>query len=205
MKKIIVAYSFILLLVLVLLVVSVFYPNYLEINFTLLIQLLTLVVSVITGMALLLYVFDTNRIANQTIDSNLRPVMLRSGFINLWEDIKFKYDKDEAIKDGKLLQFSIWKNIAKDIKGYIILDGYKYDLLFGNDISKVGEKDIKLTQKWGWMKPESVIYAAHAKKGKKTTLKNQIYVEYKDIENNEYYTTEDENFSQESFKKVKFL
>ena len=153
-----------------------------------------------TLIVLVWYAYDTHRIADQTIEANLRPVILRSGYIHSWKDIKFEY-RDNKIENGKPIQFTILKNIAKDIQGYIIIDGYKYRLLFGNEISKVSEEGSWLSQTWGWMKPETSIYAAFLDKNKeKAKEKNKIYIEYKDIEDNTYFTIEDENFCQKSFK-----
>ena len=93
-------------------------------------QELNFIVLILTLGVLIRYTYDTNRIANQTIESNFRPVILRSGYIHRWDDIKFKSDKNGNII-GKLIQFTILKNIAKDIKGYIVVNGYKHELLFG--------------------------------------------------------------------------
>src|SRR3989344_5412046 len=154
---------------------------------------INLVVLTATLIVLVWYAYDTHRIADQTIEANLRPVILRSGYIHSW--------KDNKIENGKPIQFTILKNIAKDIQGYIIIDGYKYRLLFGNEISKVSEEGSWLSQTWGWMKPETSIYAAFLDKNKeKAKEKNKIYIEYKDIEDNTYFTIEDENFCQKSFK-----
>src|SRR3989344_1576468 len=161
---------------------------------------INLVVLTATLIVLVWYAYDTHRIADQTIEANLRPVILRSGYIHSWKDIKFEY-RDNKIENGKPIQFTILKNIAKDIQGYIIIDGYKYRLLFGNEISKVSEEGSWLSQTWGWMKPETSIYAAFLDKNKeKAKEKNKIYIEYKDIEDNTYFTIEDENFCQKSFK-----
>jgi len=93
----------------------------------------------VTFLVLIWYAYDTHRIADQTVAANLRPVILRSGWISKWEDIKF------SVKNGQLegtpLQFTILKNIAKDINGHIIIDKKKYKLLFANEISQVNEKD----------------------------------------------------------------
>jgi len=99
---------------------------------------LNLLALVITLGVLVWYAYDTHRIANQTIEGNLRPLILRSGFIQSWEDVKFSTNK--GILEGKPLEFSILKNIAKDISGYIVINNKKYRLLFANSISS---KDIK--------------------------------------------------------------
>jgi hypothetical protein len=183
-----------IIIVIILSLLGLLYPQILAwLNFIILIATLG---------ALLVYVYDTNRIANQTQETNLRPVILRSGYIHKWEDIKFEYDKDGNIISGKPLQFTVLKNIAKDIKGEIILNGYRHELLFGNDISKTDTGSTWLSTSWGWMKQDSVIYAVFLEKEKKKTKENnKIYIEYKDIENNQYYTTEDEDFHQESLSK----
>lgn len=158
------------------------------------------IVLALTLITLMWYAYDTHRIADQAIEANLRPVILRSGYIHSWKDIKFEYEGNK-IKSGKPIQFTILKNIATDIRGYIIIDNYKHELLFGNEISKVGEGEAWLGETWGWMKPETLLYAAFLDEKKKKTIEdNKIYIEYKDVENNKYFTIEDENFCQKSFK-----
>lgn len=83
---------------------------------------------------LIWYTYDTHRIANQTVEGNLRPLILRSGFIESWESIKFSIES--GVLGGRLLEFAILKNIAKDISGYIIIDGKKFQLIFANNISR---------------------------------------------------------------------
>src|SRR3989344_3133350 len=132
---------------------------------------LNFVILILTLGTLIIYAYDTNRIANQTQETSLRPVILRSGYIHKWEEIKFEYDKDGNITGGKLIQFTILKNTW-------------------------------LSYGWGWMKQDSIIYAAFLEKDKKKTKeKNMIYVEYRDMANNQYFTSEDENFFQESSRK----
>ena len=165
------------------------------------IQIITLVVLVFTLAALLWYAWDTHRIANQAQESNLRPVILRSGFIENWQKVKFQF-QDNKLIDGKPLEFAILKNIVTDINGYIVIDGYKYKLLFGNDISKLGENLYYFSENWGWMKPDTNIFVIFRQGSKeKTDEENKIIINYKDIEGNEYYTIEDKNFSQKSYKK----
>jgi len=166
------------------------------IQFTIQINLIT---SIFTLIILLWYAYDTHRIANQTIETNLRPIILRSGFIDGWKNISFNKKNNNI--ESTLIEFKILKNIAKDINGFIVLDGKKYQLLFGNNISNIGNNLSRYEQKWGWMENNTYINAIFDnKKYEKSKEKNQIYLNYKDIEGNNYYTKEDENFSQISGK-----
>jgi hypothetical protein len=99
------------------------------------------VVLIITLGVLIWYTIETHRIANQTKESNLRPVILRSGFIDNWNKIQFKFKNDQLI-EGNPLEFTILKNIATSINGYIIINGLKFALLFGSDISEVEKNKI---------------------------------------------------------------
>lgn len=99
---------------------------------------LNLLALLATLAVLIWYAYDTHRIADQTIESSLRPLILRSGFIESWESVKFSI-KARGI-EGRPLEFSILKNIAKDISGYIIINNKQYQLLFANHISS---KDVK--------------------------------------------------------------
>ncbi len=100
---------------------------------------LNLLALLATLMVLIRYAYDTHRIANQTIEGNLRPLILRSGFIESWENVKFSIETGRL--EGKPLEFSILKNIVKDISGYIILNKKKYQLLFANHISGKDAKE----------------------------------------------------------------
>lgn len=113
-------------------VVSIFgFPEYLN--------QLNLLILTITLIVLIWYAYDTHRIADQSVEANLRPVILRSGWIPKWEDVKFSIKHGQL--EGQPLQFTILKNISKDISGYIVLNNKKYKLLFANEISQVNDKD----------------------------------------------------------------
>jgi len=170
---------------------------------------LTLFALVTTLMALVWYAYDTHRIANQTIEGNLRPLILRSGFIESWESVKFSANKGRL--EGKFLEFSILKNIAKDISGYIIINKKKHQLLFGNSISSKNIKDellnlekhveCRFEPNWGWMSAGTIINAIfESNKYEESKDENQIYLTYSDMEGNRYFTKENKNFSQNSGK-----
>jgi Ca2+/Na+ antiporter len=159
---------------------------------------INLLALVLTLVVLLLYTYDTHRIAEQTIETRLRPVVLRSGFIHDWESIKFEREVNIT---GEPIEFSIMKNVAKDIQGHIILERKKFTLLFGNKISEIRGNLVRYEESWGWMKPDTVIYAVFDPM--KFTVSNKdncISITYKDIEGNSYFTREDKNFSQSSEK-----
>jgi len=260
---------FILLVIvgIIIVVVIFYYPQFLA-QYNLFALLLTLAV-------LVWYAYDTHRIADQTIESNLRPLILRSGFIESWNEIKFSLEKGKL--EGRPLEFSILKNIAKDINGYIIIDNKKYRFLFANDISgrdaksllsdleknvllylyelykiknsnlpraiiamydSIGVKDgeyvgminnskyievrggdclltdegirlmdsdkpmeYRFEPNWGWMNKGTFINAIFTSdKYEKCKDENQIYLTYRDVEGNLYFTRENKNFSQNSGK-----
>lgn len=150
----------------------------------------------LTLIVLIWYAYDTNRIANQTIEANLRPVVLRSGYIS-WDSIKFTRNENNGTVDGQPIQFTILKNIAKDVSGFIVIDNRKYALLFGNSISQVANQPlVKFEKNWGWLSPGSVLFAIFdPTQWEQANQDNEIYVRYKDIEGNEYFTREDKFFS----------
>ncbi len=92
-----------------------------------------------TLIVLIRYTYDTHRIANQTIEASIRPLILRNGFIESWNDVKFSIKN--GVLESKPLEFSILKNIAKDISGDIIINNKKYKLLFANNISSKDPKE----------------------------------------------------------------
>jgi len=92
-----------------------------------------------TLAVLVYYAYDTHRIANQTVEGNLRPLILRSGFIESWDKLGFSINNSRL--EGRPIEFSIEKNIAKDINGHIVINKKKYQLLFANQISSKNVKD----------------------------------------------------------------
>lgn len=200
--------------------------EFLKENYANLFSLLNIFVLIITLCVLLRYAYDTKLIAEQAKEGNLRPVILRSGYVNGWDDVKSRTIKvvpkekiDEFISRKNIkqnmeemkktnqpvpLHFVILKNIATDISGFVIVDGYKYTLLFGSEISqtKYDEKlsSMAYNSNWGWMKADTIIYALlDARTMVKSNEDNQIFITYKDIEGTSYYTKENKDFSQKSF------
>lgn len=132
----------------------------------------------------------------------MRPVVLRSGFVENWDKVTFKFNKNH-LTEGTPLEFTILKNIATSINGYIIKNGLKFDLLFGNDVSKIEENKISFQSSWGWMKADTRVVAIFKEEnGIKTKKPNQIVIKYQDIEGNKYFTIENENFDQKVFKGI---
>lgn len=166
---------------------------------------LNLFVLCLTFTVLIWYAYDTNRIANQTVESALRPVILRQGKILDW---KVNSTADIHIS-GFTLEFINQKNISKDIYGYIIIQNKKYKLNFGNEVTedtisednKVVGKKIILLEKWGWLPIGGVLNSSYEiDKYEEVIRDNEIYIEYQDIESNKYYTRENKDFSQVSGK-----
>lgn len=162
----------------------------------------------LTLVVLIWYTYDTHRMADQTIESNLRPVILRSSFVLGWNTIQFRVNENNVIL-GDPLQFTVLKNIAKDISGYIVIDNQKRPLWFGSSqISPIliasdtantpSQQGTSYSLSWGWLAPGNVVQAIYDPRlnPATTTEENKIYIEYKDITNNEYYTLENKNFSQ---------
>jgi len=167
------------------------------------------IILTLTFAVLIWYAYDTHRIANQTVEANLQPVVLRSGFIPSWDMIQFKIQSGTIT--GQPIRFTVFKNIAKDFNGYIILNNHKYQLLFGSQISQVQNPSsvasssgttLTYMPTWGWMSPNSVILAIfNPDEYQSVNGDNEIYIEYKDIEDNTYFTKEDKNFSPTSGKR----
>jgi hypothetical protein len=156
------------------------------------------VVLTITLVILIWYTIETHRIAKQSIETNLRPIILRSNYIDKWEDIKYK--KINGVFVGTSISFAVLKNIATSINGFIIINKYQYPLLFGCQIS-TSDMITKYEPNWGWMKPDNLIYAIFDKKrGIKTLKPNQIVINYSDVEGNIYHTIEDINWNQKTHK-----
>jgi len=165
----------------------------------------TFVVLGLTLIVLVWYAYDTHRIANQTLESNLRPVVLRSGYIHDWTAVQFTIESSTI--NGTPLQFMVLKNIVKNIGGYIILNKHKYTLLFGSSISQIANsksvlssgsssvQQIAYNDTWGWLAPDNTLSAVFdPTKYQSINQPNEIYITYQDIESNRYFTMENENF-----------
>lgn len=123
-----------------------------------------------------------------------RPVILRDGFINKdWSGL------ENGLNQGKPFLFTVQKNIATDVHGHLILNGKRYDLLFaiGQDSgnSKIlcpSSPDLKTLS---WIKTGGYLCAVYDQINPvKTTSPNEVYIEYKDISGNSYYTRENDHF-----------
>jgi len=174
-------------------------------GFPVLLAQLNLLVLSVTLVTLLWYTYDTHRIANQTIESALRPVILRQGKILDWK----VNSTSDVEKSGFTLGFINQKNIAKDIFGYIVIDNKKFELIFGNEVTEeviVGkgeniDKKIILLKKWGWLPIGGVLNSSYEiVKFEEVNQDNEIYIEYQDVESNKYFTKENKDFSQTSGK-----
>jgi len=143
----------------------------------------------------IVYSVATNKIAEQTTETNLRPVILMDGFVKGgWDGLKFEYDKSgKELTSNNLLRFPIYKNIATDISGYLIRDGVKRELLFGHQVSTEKNDElsstIQLEKVWGWVIPGSLLRAFPERDGEPTSEENKIVINYHDIEGNLYRTT----------------
>lgn len=186
------------IILIILTVLTVAVVAYLEPNLQ---GLINLVILILTLIVLIVYAYDTRRIANQSVEANLRPVILRSGDIPSWDSIKFSIEDGKNNAANKMIEFKILKNIAKDIEGYIVLSNKKYSLLWGSNITGQGQGTFRLVPSWGWMEPGNWVWAAFDPgKFLKTEDENSIYITYKDIVGNTYFTKENCNFSQDSGK-----
>lgn len=81
---------------------------------------------------LIKYVIKTKELAEQARDANLRPVILRHGSLDNFDELKFII-KDSQ-RHNKILTFFVLKNIATSIKGYAIINNKKYELFFSDKV-----------------------------------------------------------------------
>lgn len=165
-------------------------------NWANLFYLLSLILSVITLLVLVEYASDTKTLAVQSQRgnlANLRPLIERSGIVN-WDNVIL----DPGSKDFNPLTFRIFKNVATSINGYIVVNGYKYKLLFASKVSQVAPNSFGYYENWGWIAPDTdaTLWAGYNKDSKQATSDpNLIYVSYADIEGNRYCTLDDATLS----------
>ena len=161
---------------------------------------INVIILIITFIAITWTAIETRRIANETIRLNLKPLIFRSGQIVGWKILSLE-DMKQANNLQPTLEFTNLKNTATDITGYIILDNKKYNLVFngnvrGANLENNGVMKAIYNVKWSWLPQNGGLLATYEKnKFEISEKKNQIYLLYKDIQGNSYYSSEDENFS----------
>ncbi len=159
--------------------------------FSLILGVITVSIAILVGIA---QVSINKKLTDLQANAFLRPVILRNESRD-WEGLSPLGEKDykdlNELKKKHLLEFIVLKNIAKDLSGEIIEDGYKYRLHFFHDIAQAERHKIDCAAKWGWIKPDDKIYAIFSELDRiKTPKKNHIKLRYKDIAGNRYSTTE---------------
>lgn len=163
----------------------------------------TLTVLILTLITLVWYTYDTHRITEQTVQANLRPIVLVQGVIN-WDSLAFTSGPNGTIL-GPQIQFVILKNTALDFHGYIVINNQKYNLIFGNIISSQNDPDTNTSRNlffktWGWVPPNGLLNAIYDPNVLPTAIAapNGIFLEYSDTEGNSYHSTVDANYVQKS-------
>ncbi len=168
-------------------------------------ELISLIITTITLVFLGIYTYDTRRLANHSEKVAIRPLVLRTGILN------WKINSMQMIsnKNGFNLVFINVKNIALDVKGNIVVDKKKYQLLFGNEISvsdiniiSYQENNAKLAavgifERWGWLPENGSVWATFDEtKFEIVSGNNEIVISYLDIEGNEFTFKESADFKQ---------
>ena len=159
--------------------------------FSLILGVITISIAIFVGLA---QISINKQLTDLQTTALLRPVILRSENSD-WEKLSPLSEKDyknlNELQKKHLLEFVVLKNIAKDLRGEIVKDGYKYKLHFFDDITQAEKHKIECEPKWGWTKPDDKIYAIFSDLDKvKTSARNCIKLRYKDIAGNNYLTTE---------------
>lgn len=154
----------------------------------------------ITAAFLVASTFETQKMRKQMEESDLRPIILRSGFIGKWEDLKYSFREDHLIS-GNLLEFKVLQGIATDIYGYVFKDGKRYKLFFVHDMTRISENGFSASEKWGWLEAGAILFGFFKDTDFTPTLEdNGIIIYFKNIQGRRYYTIEDKLFSQTSFR-----
>jgi len=171
--------------------------DFLKANYANLFYIVNDVVLFSSLFILIKYADDTKRIAKSTQEANLRPVILRSDYLPNWNALKSIGYSMETRAPLRLLEFSILKNIAIDITGYLILDHIKYELLFAHLIPEATEDLGSFQPKWGWMQSGNELSAIFTEdSGQSSNQSNMIVIDYQDIAGNKYRLTQKVNFTQ---------
>ncbi len=162
----------------------------------------TLSVLAATLVTLVWYAYDTHRIAQQTVESNLRPIVLVQGVLN-WSTLSYTASAGGIIH-GPPIEFQVLNHTALNFRGYIVNANQRHDLIFGNAVStKVSTTTpMPMTtylKTWGWVPPNNYLNAVYDPTipGTSTTGDNGIFIEYFDTEGNIYHTVVDSDYSQQ--------
>ncbi|MFA6415047.1 MAG: hypothetical protein WC217_03060 [Candidatus Paceibacterota bacterium] len=163
---------------------------------------------ILTFIAITWTAIETRRMANEAIESNLRPLILRAGQLVDWKILSIE-DMKKAANSEPTLEFTNLKNTATEITGYVIIGHKKYPLLFNGNVRGSVIKDGDATKvvynaKWSWLPQGGMLVATYdAEKYETTNEENQIYLSYKDIQGNAYFSREDSSYAQISEKTKK--
>lgn len=159
-----------------------------------------LMVLTFTLIVLVWYTYDTNRIAQQTIDTNLRPIVLVQGAVD-WTKLVFTSGPGGTIL-GNPIQFFVLKNVALHFRGFVVVDNKKYDLVFNGDNSASTKQASQFFKIWDWISPNNILYAIYdpSIQPTPTESRNGIFLEYSDTEGNLYHTIDDANYKQSSVR-----
>lgn len=170
--------------------------------------LLNLIILTLTLFILCIYTFDTNRLANKAEEDAIKPIILRSGFLD-WNVNSTDFIKKNP-GSRMNLEFSLVKNVALNITGFIVIENKKYELLFANEVTtqqsvlqnkEVTIKSVAIIPKWSWLSDNGKLNATFdSNKFEEYVSGNLIEIIYFDINGNKYFTKEDQEFSQTSGK-----
>ncbi|HRH55548.1 MAG TPA: hypothetical protein PK609_01655 [Candidatus Paceibacterota bacterium] len=137
-----------------------------------------------------------NEINNSIQEVSLRPIILRGGTDFTWNQLA------NGLNRGEIFQFVVEKNIARNIRGHIIISNRKYKLLF--DVGrKQPENRIEFGPRFleciGWIKSQEVLCSRYDfESWEEVNHPNEIYLSYEDIAGRKYCTIEDADYVQSS-------
>jgi hypothetical protein len=122
-----------------------------------------------------------------------KPILLRSRLLDWAALASYKYLRNSAggleIR-GEPLGFDIYRNLARGITGFVVVDHKRHKLLFRLPSSP------SLAEEMGWVAPVStatagVLFAVPEEKAETSPEPNQISVSYRDIAGRLYNMSED--------------
>jgi len=173
-----------------------------------------LIIGLLTLWVVAMYTCYTKQILSSMYAKDDKPILLRGGSMDFNTFPVVNVTLQNPVNLGNIKLQAV-QNVATEITGWVVLSGFKYQLLFGNDQTVTQLQNnlnapphgtapgaTQLTQlgvnkKWGWIASGGwLICIADATTKTESDQRNQLIINYKSITGVKYRLFEDDAYEQ---------